>query len=84
MALSSEQVAELVKLRALGWSQVEIAEKLNISQQTVAYHLKKLKEKSHKHGADEVFTNTILAGIAGAAAGVGLVALLELLKNMKE
>ena len=43
MALSPKQVAELLKLRALGWSQKEIAEHLGTSQQVIGYHLKKLK-----------------------------------------
>ena len=84
MALTPEQVANMLKLRALGWSQAEIAEQLNVSQQTVAYNLKKLKEQSKRLGPDEVFNKAILAGLAGAAAGVGLVALLELLKNSKK
>ena len=83
MALTPEQVANLLKLRALGWSQTEIAEQLEVSQQTIAYNLKKLKEQSKKFGTDEVFNKAMLAGLAGAAAGVGLVALLELLKNNK-
>jgi predicted transcriptional regulator len=84
MALAPEQVATLLKLRALGWSQAEIAEKLEVSQQTVAYNLKKLKEQSKRLGPDEVFNKAMLAGLAGAAAGVGLVALLELFKNSKK
>lgn len=84
MALTPEQVANLLKLRALGWSQAEIAEQLKVSQQTVAYNLKKLKEQSKRLGPDEVFNKAMLAGLAGAAAGVGLVALLELMKNNKK
>ena len=84
MALTPEQVANLLKLRALGWSQAEIAEQLKVSQQTIAYNLKKLKEQSKKLGADEVFNKAMLAGLAGAAAGVGLVALLELMKDNKK
>ena len=83
MALTPEQVANLLKLRALGWSQAEIAEQLKVSQQTVAYNLKKLKEQSKRLGPDEVFNKAILAGLVGAA-GVGLVALLELLKDSKK
>ena len=48
MALTPKQIAELLKLRALGWSQAEIAEKLNTSQQVIGYQLKKLKEQSKK------------------------------------
>ena len=81
MALTPNQIAELLKLRALGWSQSEIAEKLNTSQQVIGYQLKKLKEQSKKRGTDEVFNAALIGGLAGAAAGIGVVALLELLKE---
>ena len=81
MALTPKQVAELIKLRALGWSQKEIAEKLGTSQQVIAYQLKKLKKQSREKGADEVFNAALMGGLAGAAAGVTLVALLELLNK---
>jgi len=84
MALSSSQIAQLLKLRALGWSQSEIAKDLNVSQQTIAYNLKKLKEKSKKLGTDEVFNAALIGGLAGAAAGIGVVALLELLREQKD
>ena len=83
MALTPIQIADLIKLRALGWSQSEIAEKLNTSQQVIGYQLKKLKEQSKKKGTDEVFNAALIGGLTGAAAGIGIVALLELLKNSK-
>ena len=79
MALSQKQLAELLKLRALGWSQTEIAEKLETSQQVIGYQLKKLKKQSKQKGADEVFNSVLIGGLAGAAAGIGIVSLLELL-----
>ena len=81
MALTPKQIAILVKLRALGWSQSEIAEKLDTSQQVVGYQLKKLKDQSMKKGTDEVFNAALIGGLAGAATSIGLVALLEYLKN---
>ena len=81
MALTPKQIAQLLKLRALGWRQSEIAEKLNTSQQVIGYQLKKLKEQSKKKGTDEVFNTALIGGLAGAAAGIGIVALLELLNN---
>ena len=81
MALTPKQIAELLKLRALGWSQTEIAEKLETSQQVIGYQLKKLKEQSKKKGTDEVFNAALIGGLAGAAAGISVFALLELLKN---
>jgi DNA-binding CsgD family transcriptional regulator len=84
MALDSKQIAELLKLRALGFSQAEIADALNTSQQVIAYQLKKLKAKAKAKGTDEVFNAALIGGLAGAAAGIGIVALLELIKNSKE
>tara|TARA_B100002052_G_C15731421_1_gene528829 strand:+ start:560 stop:814 length:255 start_codon:yes stop_codon:yes gene_type:complete len=81
MALTPTQICELIKLRALGWSQSEIAEKLNTSQQVIGYQLKKLKNQSKKMGTDEVFNAALIGGLAGAAAGIGIVTLLELLKD---
>jgi DNA-binding CsgD family transcriptional regulator len=84
MALTPEQIAELLKLRALGFSQAEIAKTLETSQQVIAYQLRKLKEQAKSKGTDEVFNAALIGGLAGAAAGIGVVALLELLKNQKE
>jgi len=55
MALDAKQLADLLKLRAIGWSQKDIAEAIGISQQVVAYQLKKLREASLKKGVDDVF-----------------------------
>ena len=84
MALDPKQIAELLKLRALGWSQSEIAEKLETSQQVIAYQLRKLKEQSHKKGTDEVFSAALIGGLAGAAAGIGIYALLNQLLGEKK
>ena len=84
MALGPNQIAELLKMRALGFSQAEIAKALDTSQQVIAYQLKKLKEQATKEGTDEVFNAALIGGLAGAAAGIGVIALLELLKNQKE
>lgn len=81
MALNPIELAELLKMRALGWSQKEIADALDKSQQVIAYQLKKLKMESKKKGTDEVFNAALVGGLAGAAAGIGIVALLELLRN---
>jgi DNA-binding CsgD family transcriptional regulator len=84
MALNPKQIAEMLKLRALGFSQLEIAEALNTSQQVIGYQLRKLKKQAKNKGADEVFNAALIGGLAGAAAGIGIVALLELFKNNKE
>ena len=84
MALTPKQIAELLKLRALGFSQAEIAKTLETSQQVIAYQLKKLKEQAKSKGTDEVFNAALIGGLAGAAAGIGVFALLELLKDSKK
>jgi orotate phosphoribosyltransferase-like protein len=84
MALDASQLAELLKMRALGFSQSEIAQTLDTSQQVIAYQLKKLKIQARKKGTDEVFNAALIGGLAGAATGIGIVALLELLKDNKE
>ena len=77
MALTPQQLAELLKLRAIGYSQKEIAEAIGTSQQVVAYQLKKLKEDAKKKGADDVFSAALLGGLVGAAGGFALAVLLE-------
>tara|TARA_B100001996_G_C18243295_1_gene432345 strand:- start:25 stop:303 length:279 start_codon:yes stop_codon:yes gene_type:complete len=67
MTLSPQQISSLIKLRAIGWSQSEIAESLGISQQVVAYNLKKLKEKSKEKSPDEIFSAALLGGLSTGA-----------------
>ena len=86
MALDAKQLADLLKLRAIGWSQKDIAEAMGISQQVVAYQLKKLKEASLKKGVDDVFSAALLGGLAGAAGGFALAAMMfhQLTKEEKK
>jgi hypothetical protein len=76
MALDAKQLSDLLKFRAIGWSQKDIAEAIGISQQVVAYQLKKLKEASLKKGVDDVFAAALLGGLAGAAGGFALAAMM--------
>ena len=75
MPLGPQQIASILKLRGIGWSQKEIAETIGASQQVVAYHLKKLREESKEKGADDVFSAALLGGMA-LGAGIGALALL--------
>ena len=77
MPLSPQQIASILKLRAIGWSQKEIAETIGAYQQVVAYHLKKRREESKKVGADDVFNSALLGGLAMGAAAAGLAMLIE-------
>ena len=67
MPLSPQKLSSLLKLRAIGWSQSEIAESLGISQQVVAYNLKKLKKEAKEKSADEVFSAALLGGLVAGA-----------------
>ena len=43
-----------------------------------------LKAESKKKGTDEVFNAALVGGLAGAAAGIGVFALLELLNKQNK
>ena len=75
MPFGPQQIASILKLRGLGWTQKEIADTIGASQQVVAYHLKKLREESKEKGADDVFSAALLGGMA-LGAGIGALALL--------
>jgi hypothetical protein len=83
MGLTPKNIADLLKMRALGFNQSEIAEALSTSQQVIAYQLRKLKDQAKKKGTDEVFNAALIGGLAGAATGIGIIALMELLKDTK-
>ena len=77
MSLSPQQIASLMKLRGIGWSQKEIADTLGTSQQVIAYHLKKMKEEAKKKSPDDVFNAALLGGLAMGAAAAGLAMLID-------
>ena len=77
MSMSPQQIASILKLRGIGWSQKEIADTIGASQQVVAYHLKKMKEESKQKGVDDVFSTALLGGLAMGAAAAGLAMLIE-------
>ena len=81
--IDETKIAEIARLRALGYSQGEIAKKLGISQTSVAYHLKKLKELAEDKGEDEVF-KIIIAALLGISAGMALEYILSLLQQKKK
>lgn len=84
MVLGTKQVIQLLKMRALGFSQSEIAEVLDTSQQVIAYKLKKLKQQAVNKGTDEVFNSILIGGMAGAVTGLGVFALLELINGLEK
>ena len=77
MPLSPQQIASILKLRGLGWTQKDIADAIGASQQVVAYHLKKMREESKQTSADDVFSSALLGGMAMGAAVAGLAMLID-------
>jgi transcriptional regulator len=78
-----QQVAKIVKYRALGWSQQEIADEVGLSRQAVAYQLKSLKIKSKQMNTDDLLMGTLIGGMAGFAGGIILAQVLEQLDKKK-
>ena len=75
------QIAKMVQLRGLGYSLEEIATEIGLSKSAVAYQLQKLKEASQKSKADEVFNAAILGGLVGAASGLAIAALIDIINK---
>lgn len=75
------QIAKMVQLRGLGYSLEEIAVEIGLSKSAVAYQLQKLKEASQKSKADEVFNAAILGGLVGAASGLAIAALIDIINK---
>ena len=75
------QIAKMVQLRGLGYSLEEIAVEIGLSKSAVAYQLQKLKEASQRSKADEVFNAAILGGLVGAASGLAIAALIDIINK---
>jgi len=57
---SPEQIAQIAKFRALGYTQQEIADEVGLSRQAVAYQLLRLKNKSKIEGEIEVLVTALM------------------------
>ena len=66
------KLATIAKMRALGYSQREIAEEIGVSQPSVAYQLRKLKRMSRKGSKDEVLSKVLLGGFLDSLSGSAL------------
>lgn len=49
------KVAEMIKLRGLGFFQKEIADKLGVTPSAISYQLKRIKKLALKEGVNEVY-----------------------------
>ena len=66
------KVATIAKMRALGFSQREIAEEIGVSQPSVAYQLRKLKRMSAEGSKDELLSKVLLGGFLDSLSGSAL------------
>ena len=70
--MDASKLATIAKMRALGYSQREIAEEIGVSQPSVAYQLRKLKRMSQKSSKDEVLSKVFLGGFVDSLSGSAL------------
>ena len=71
------KVATIAKMRALGYSQREIAEEIGVSQPSVAYQLRKLKQRVKDRSRDEVLSKVLLGGFIDSLSGSALARFLQ-------
>ena len=75
--MEPEKIATIAKMRALGYNQREIAEEIGVSQPSVAYQLRKLKQKSEVGSKDEVLSKVLLSGFLDSLSGSALMKFLQ-------
>jgi len=71
------KVATIAKMRALGYSQREIADEIGVSQPSVAYQLRKLKQRVKDRSRDEVLSKVLLGGFIDSLSGSVLARFLQ-------
>ena len=74
----------MAKMRALGYSQREIAEEIGVSQPSVAYQLRKLKQKAKDRSRDEVLSKILLGGFLDSLSGSALARFLNFSEAVEE
>jgi len=70
--MEPSKLATIAKMRALGYSQREIANEIGVSQPSVAYQLRKLKRMSRRDSKDEVLSKVLLGGFVDSLSGSAL------------
>jgi len=61
MKLTNKEKADIVFLRGTGYTNSQIAEKLDISVSTVEYQLRRIRERAEEVGPLWTFIETVLA-----------------------
>ena len=75
--MDASKLATISKMRALGYSQREIADEIGVSQPSVAYHLRKLKRMAAEGPRDEVLSKVLLSGFLDSLSGSALLRFLQ-------
>ena len=75
--MDASKLATIAKMRALGYSQREIADEIGVSQPSVAYHLRKLKGLAAEGPRDEVRSKVLLSGFLDSLSGSALLRFLQ-------
>jgi len=78
------KLATIAKMRALGYSQREIAEEIGVSQPSVAYQLRKLKQRVKDRSRDEVLSKVLLGGFIDSLSGSALARFLNFSEAVEE
>ena len=78
------KLATIAKMRALGYSQREIADEIGVSQPSVAYQLRKLKQRVKDRSRDEVLSKVLLGGFIDSLSGSALARFLNFSEAVEE
>ena len=82
--MEPSKLATIAKMRALGYSQREIAEEIGVSQPSVAYQLRKLKQRVKDRSRDEVLSKVLLGGFIDSLSGSALARFLNFSEAVEE
>ena len=75
--MEARKLATIAKMRALGYSQREIADEIGVSQPSVAYQLRKLKRMAAEGPRDEGLSKVLLSGFLDSLSGSALLRFLQ-------
>ena len=78
------KLATIAKMRALGYNQREIADEIGVSQPSVAYQLRKLKQRVKDRSRDEVLSKVLLGGFIDSLSGSALARFLNFSEAVEE
>ena len=78
------KLATIAKMRALGYNQREIADEIGVSQPSVAYQLRKLKQGVKDRSRDEVLSKVLLGGFIDSLSGSALARFLNFSEAVEE